>query len=178
MWRSVKKSSICGSPWTTRFDGATPNRDRGRRIEQRSAAPNREDVGNIKTRVYVYEHRSEAVLSRRAFLRRVFLHAILVGFILGGSVVIGVLGFRFFGGLSWMDALMNAALLLGGMGLVAELQNGTGKLFTSAYALYAGVAFLTVAAVLVAPFAHRLLHRLHLEEASNEGPNYSAAQSK
>jgi len=80
------------------------------------------------------------------------------------SLAIGVLGYRFLAGLTWIDALMNAAMILGGMGPVNELSTASGKLFASFYALYAGVAFLAIAAVLVAPFAHRLLHSLHLED--------------
>ncbi|MCJ7796008.1 MAG: hypothetical protein MUQ56_04475, partial [Thermoleophilia bacterium] len=80
------------------------------------------------------------------------------------SLAIGVAGYRFFAGLPWIDALMNAAMILGGMGPVNEISSVPGKLFASVYALYAGVAFLAIAAVLIAPFAHRLLHRLHLDD--------------
>jgi hypothetical protein len=84
------------------------------------------------------------------------------------SLAIGVLGYRFFAGLSWIDALMNAAMILGGMGPVNELSTDSGKLFASVYALYAGVAFLAIAAVMIAPFVHRLLHSLHLEDADRD----------
>ena len=112
----------------------------------------------------VYEHRSEPLLPRRLFLRRIFVHAALVLVFVWLSIAIGVIGFRLLADLSWMDAFLNAALLLGGMGLVSELDTGAGKLFASLYALFAGLAFLTVAAVLIAPFAHRFLHGLHLED--------------
>jgi len=64
-----------------------------------------------------------------------------------------------------VDALLNAAMLLGGMGPVGEIRSTAGKLFASGYALYAGLAFLGAATILLAPIAHRLLHRFHLEEA-------------
>jgi hypothetical protein len=92
------------------------------------------------------------------------VHGLLALTVITVSLAIGVLGYRFFAGFSWIDALMNAAMILGGMGPVNELSSDSGKLFASVYALYAGVAFLAVAAVLIAPFAHRLLHRLHLED--------------
>lgn len=111
-----------------------------------------------------YEHRSEPLLPRHLFIRRIFIHAALVIAFVWLSIALGVLGFHLLGELSWMDAFLNAAMLLGGMGLVSELATAGGKIFASLYALYAGIAFLTVAAVLIAPFAHRFLHGLHLEE--------------
>ena len=115
-------------------------------------------------RVLRYEHRSQAVLPRKHFIRRIIYHVLLALAVVTVSLAIGVLGYRFLAGLSWIDALMNAAMILGGMGPVNEISSVSGKLFATFYALYAGVAFLAIAAVLIAPFAHRLLHRLHLED--------------
>ncbi|WP_376791618.1 hypothetical protein [Thermoflexus sp.] len=115
-------------------------------------------------RVFRYEHRSEPILPRRLFLRRLLFHALLALGLVALSLGIGVFGYHFIAGLSWIDALLNAAMILGGMGPVNELTSDWGKLFASFYALYAGVAFLGASAVLIAPFAHRILHRLHLEE--------------
>lgn len=111
-----------------------------------------------------FEHRTEPVLPRGLFLRRIALHVALAIGLLALSLTLGVLGYRIFAGLSWMDSLLNAAMILAGMGQVSALQGDAGKLFASFYALYAGVAFLAISAVLIAPFAHRLLHRLHLDE--------------
>lgn len=119
----------------------------------------------IKGRVLHYEHRSQPVLQRSLFLRRILNHVLLAVSVVSVSLAMGVLGYRFVAGLSWIDALMNAAMILSGMGPVNELSSVSGKLFASFYALFAGVAFLAIAAVLIAPFAHRLLHRLHLEDA-------------
>jgi hypothetical protein len=66
--------------------------------------------------------------------------------------------------MSWIDALLNASMILGGMGPVNQLQTDGGKVFASFYALFSGVIFLVMAGVVVAPMAHRVLHRLHLEE--------------
>ena len=115
-------------------------------------------------RVLRYEHRSQAVLPRKHFIRRIIYHVLLALAVVTVSLAIGVLGYHFLAGLSWIDALMNAAMILGGMGPVNEISSVSGKLFATFYALYAGVAFLAIAAVLIAPFAHRLLHRLHLED--------------
>jgi len=104
------------------------------------------------------------VLPRKHFIRRIIYHVLLALAVVTVSLAIGVLGYRFLAGFSWIDALMNAAMILGGMGPVNEISSVSGKLFATFYALYAGVAFLAIAAVLTAPFAHRLLHRLHLED--------------
>ena len=111
-----------------------------------------------------YEHRSDPLLPPARFLQRVGAHALVaLGFVVV-SLAIGILGYHFIAGFPWIDALLNAAMILGGMGEVTDLVTRSGKLFASFYALYAGVAFLAVAAVLVAPFVHRLLHRLHVED--------------
>jgi len=115
-------------------------------------------------RVLRYEHRSQPVLPRKHFIRRIIYHVLLALAVVTVSLAIGVVGYRFLAGLSWIDALMNAAMILGGMGPVNEISSVSGKLFATFYALYAGVAFLAIAAVLIAPFAHRLLHRLHMED--------------
>jgi hypothetical protein len=94
-------------------------------------------------------------------LRHGLLALIIVLFSLG----IGVVGYRATEGMSWLDALLDASMILGGMGPVSELHTVGGKLFASAYALFSGVAFLATVGILVAPLAHRLFHHLHLEES-------------
>jgi len=113
----------------------------------------------------MYEHRLDPMLSLEAFLRRLLRHAGIAMGILAGSLMIGVVGFRFLADTAWIDALLNASMLLGGMGPVGELQNwsASGKIFASIYALYSGLVFLIVAGVLIAPVFHRLLHYFHLE---------------
>ena len=110
-----------------------------------------------------YEHQSEPLLPRPLFLRRMFGHFLVSFIVLFVALVIGVLGYHFTEGLPWIDSLVNASMILGGMGPVDVLHTTSGKLFASAYALFAGVAFLATVGILVAPLAHRLLHRLHLE---------------
>jgi len=119
-------------------------------------------------KIFQYEHRSQPVLPRHLFMQRIIFHLLLALSLVLLSLAAGVLGYRFLAGLSWIDALLNAAMILGGMGPVNALSTTGGKVFASLYALYAGVAFLAVAAVLVAPFAHRLLHSLHLEETEQD----------
>ena len=115
-----------------------------------------------------YEHRSQPVLPRAQFFNRILGHLTFAFFLVLVSLAIGVLGYHYTAGLDWLDALMNAAMILGGMGPVNSITSDAGKLFATFYALYAGVAFLAIAAVLIAPFAHRLLHSLHLDELDSD----------
>ncbi len=90
--------------------------------------------------------------------------------IVAGSLAMGVIGFHFLAGIAWIDALLNASMLLGGMGPVGELEkwSAAGKIFASIYALYSGIIFLIAAGLLFAPVFHRFLHRFHLELADKK----------
>lgn len=114
----------------------------------------------------MFEHKKKPLLSRKLFYRRVFLHTAYSFLAIGIALGIGVLGYHLLGTLSWIDAILNAAMILGGMGPVDSLHSESAKLFSAAYALFSGLFFIGIAALLVAPFAHRLLHRLHMDEES------------
>jgi hypothetical protein len=93
----------------------------------------------------------------------------LVGLgVIGASLLLGMTGYVVLENLSWMDAFLNAAMLLGGMGPVHIPQTEGGKLFAGLYALYAGLVLIVVAALLITPVIHRVLHRLHWEDASHD----------
>jgi len=111
----------------------------------------------------MYEHRSHPLLSRAKFARRVFRHLLLALLAIGIALGIGVIGYHCIGDLSWVDSLLNASMILGGMGPVDPLHSSAAKLFASFYALFSGLAFIGIASLMVAPFAHRLLHRFHIE---------------
>ena len=116
----------------------------------------------------MYEHRTEPLLSRRAFAIRLARHAGVSMLLILGSLGLGAVGYHLTEDLPWLDAVLNAAMILTGMGPVSPLCHVSGKLFATFYALYSGVAFLAFAGLLVAPVAHRILHRLHLGEADEE----------
>jgi hypothetical protein len=116
--------------------------------------------------IHRYEHKTQPLLPRIKFLGRVLGHALIALGLLGLALGIGMLGYHLTEGMSWVDALLNASMILGGMGPVNELYTQGGKLFASFYALFSGVAFLASAGLVIAPLAHRLLHRLHLESDS------------
>jgi hypothetical protein len=79
------------------------------------------------------------------------------------SLGIGMVGYHYLESLSWIDSLLNASMILGGMGPVNALQTDAGKIFASFYALYSGIILLASVGVLATPVFHRLLHRFHLE---------------
>lgn len=101
--------------------------------------------------------------SRLTFVARLARGLAIGGGIVAGSLGAGVLGYHELAGLPWIDALLNAAMILTGMGPVDELTTVRAKLFASCYALFSGVAFLSVVAVVFAPVVQRFLHRFHLE---------------
>ena len=113
------------------------------------------------------ETRHQPVASRPRFLRRVALYALLAVGFLATSLLVGVVGYHRFAGLPWLDAVLDASMILTGMGPVSPMTTPAAKLFASAYALFSGVAFLTTASILLAPVVHRLLHKLHVVDKSD-----------
>jgi hypothetical protein len=109
------------------------------------------------------EHRRQPLADRRIFLRRAARYLGLSLLIISGSLGIGVLGYHYTEGLSWLDSLLNASMILGGMGPVDAVHTTAGKWFASFYALFSGMVLLVAVGVLIAPVFHRFLHRFHLE---------------
>ena len=112
----------------------------------------------------MYEHRHAPLLSRSRFLLRMTQHSTGAVALLGGSLLWGMWGYMYFEKLRALDAFLNAAMLLGGMGPIEQPQTDGGKLFAGIYALYAGIVVLAAAGIILAPMMHRFLHRFHLEE--------------
>jgi hypothetical protein len=112
----------------------------------------------------MYEHHSQPLISKGAYLRRQVFHFFIAAIMIGGSLLLGMAGYHWLEGLSWLDSLVNASMLLGGMGPVNGIQTNAGKVFASFYALYSGIVFLIVVGIMFAPLFHRFLHRFHLEE--------------
>lgn len=112
----------------------------------------------------MYESKHQQMLSHSAFVRRIVWHLVAASALIGGSLTIGMAGYAFFEHLSWVDAFLNASMLLGGMGPVDPPQTTPGKLFAGCYALYAGLVFIAVSALMFTPLLHRVLHRIHLDE--------------
>jgi len=116
----------------------------------------------------MYERYNEPVLSRRAFAARVLRHTALAALLLLASLAVGVVGYMSLAHLSFVDAFLNAAMILGGMGPVDLLTTDSAKLFAGLYALYCGIFFLVIAGLILAPFLHRVLHLLNLDDDDDE----------
>ena len=79
------------------------------------------------------------------------------------ALSLGLAGYHFIAGFDWIDSLLEASMILGGMGPVRELPNDTAKVFASVYALFSGVIFIALMGIILAPVAHRVLHKFHVE---------------
>jgi hypothetical protein len=115
-------------------------------------------------RLFHYERRGQHPVPVARFVRRLFFHALVVLALGGLSLFIGMWGYVRFEGLSWLDAFLNAAMLLGGMGPIHEPVTRDGKLFAGLYALYCGLVVIAAAGFLIAPVIHRVMHTLHWDE--------------
>ena len=114
------------------------------------------------------ENRKQKVTPLPHFLFRLGRYGLFAFGLIVFSVLLGTFGYHHFGQISWLDSFHMACMILTGMGPVAEMTTPTAKIFSSMYALYSGVAFLSITAVFFAPIIHRLLHILHVEQDDNE----------
>ena len=111
----------------------------------------------------MFEHRRQPLVSQRIYYRRFARSAGLGLLIILASLLIGIAGYHFLEGMSWLDAFVNAAMILSGMGPVGTFQTNAGKFFAGCYALYSGLALITTTGIVFAPVFHRFLHKFHLE---------------
>ena len=109
------------------------------------------------------ERRFQPLLSRREFAWRYLRWGTAAATILIVSLAIGICGYHYLNGISWIDSILNASMILGGMGPVDTLKNNTAKLFASFYALYSGLLLISLAGLMLTPLVHRFLHKFHLE---------------
>lgn len=118
----------------------------------------------------MYERRRAPLLPPRKFAARMGAHLLAALGVVSGSLAIGVVGFHSYEPtFTWLDAYLNAAMLLGGMGQVDPPRTSGGKFFAGTYALYAGLVVIFVTGLLLAPLLHRMMHRFHWVE-KDEGP--------
>jgi hypothetical protein len=112
----------------------------------------------------MYEHYKQPLLSPREFFIRMLQHGGWALLLLGISLTVGVLGFHFFSNQIWIDALLNSAMLLGGMGPIGDMGPTTGKLFATFFAIYSGLVFIAASGILFTPVFHRVIHKFHLAQ--------------
>jgi hypothetical protein len=128
----------------------------------------------------IFENRNAPLLPITTFRRRMVACFGIAFLTILAGVGIGLLGYRYLAGFSWVDSLLNACMILGGMGPVGALPNDGAKIFASFYALFSGLVFISVVALLIAPLAHRMLHRFHLaaEDVDSEELERSGSNEK
>jgi hypothetical protein len=125
--------------------------------------------GSASASKWGFETHSEPLLPASLFVGRVLRSCALSTAILTAALGIGVVGYHLVAALPWIDSLLNASMILSGMGPVNELRGDAAKIFASAYALFSGVVFITSMGVLVAPVLHRFMHRFHLDGGKDAG---------
>lgn len=111
----------------------------------------------------MYENKRQPLATRKIYIRRIFKNLLVGLLIIFICLMIGVAGYHYTSGIKWLDALHNASMILSGMGPVVDIKTVSGKWFSSFYALFSGVVFITNIGIILAPAIHRFFHRLHLE---------------
>ena len=111
----------------------------------------------------MFEHRTQPLVTRKVFLARLARSAVVALVIVFAALFVGMVGYHGLEKMPWIDAFVNAAMILSGMGPVSSLQTNAGKFFAGCYALFSGLAFITAIGVVFAPVFHRFLHKFHLE---------------
>ncbi len=124
----------------------------------------------------ILEHKHQPLAPLPVFLHRVVLSFGLAGTVIAVSLALGLAGYHWIAGQAWIDALLNASMILGGMGPVSSLNSDAAKVFASLYALYSGLVLIAVMGILIAPIAHRMLHRFHLD-SDPDAPRSSQSRS-
>lgn len=118
----------------------------------------------------MFESHASPLASRRVFARRMAMFGIMAALVAGTALLIGILGYRYIAGMAWVDSLLNASMILGGMGPMGDLPSDGAKVFASAYALFSGLVFISVMGIVLTPAAHRMLHVFHLDEDEENTP--------
>jgi len=112
----------------------------------------------------MYENRKQPLASREKYIKRVLRNILFSLYVIVASLLIGIAGYHYLANIPWIDALHNAAMILSGMGPVVTITNDAGKIFSTFYALFSGIVFISNVGLILAPLAHRLFHRINLEE--------------
>src|SRR5437667_11372393 len=114
------------------------------------------------------ERRSDPLAPTSIFVRRLLASLGIALSLIAVALSIGIAGYHILGRFSWIDSLLEASMILGGMGPVNELPNDAVKIFASAYALFSGLMFIAVMGVVLAPVVHRILHKFHVDESATD----------
>lgn len=121
-----------------------------------------------KHKLLKFENKRDPVLSHGLWIKRILNTVWLALLVIAVSLTIGITGYHFISGLPWIDAILEASMILGGMGAVAPMTTDAAKLFASAYALMSGLIIITTTGILLAPFLHRMMHHFHADDGNDK----------
>ena len=119
---------------------------------------------NSKFRAFRFERHHDLLAPRSVFFKRVAVSLLMAFGMIGFALAIGIVGYHALAGLGWIDSLLEASMILGGMGPVNPLANDAAKIFASLYALFSGLMFIGIMGVVLSPIVHRFLHKFHVDE--------------
>jgi hypothetical protein len=111
-----------------------------------------------------FERRNEKLAPRSVFIKRLLVAELFALGLIAVALIIGIAGYHFIAGFDWIDSLLEASMILGGMGPIKELPNDTAKIFASIYALFSGLIFIGVMGIVLGPVVHRIMHKFHVDE--------------
>ncbi|MBA4391585.1 MAG: hypothetical protein C0399_11725 [Syntrophus sp. (in: bacteria)] len=111
----------------------------------------------------MYEQKHQKIAPPAVFMRRMVAHIVMAGLLSAVVLFVGIAGYHWIGGLGWVDSLLEASMILGGMGPVNPVTTTGGKIFASGYALFSGLAFIALIGIVLAPAVHRMLHMFHAD---------------
>jgi hypothetical protein len=112
----------------------------------------------------MFERRHEKLAPISVFVRRMAASVVMAGILIAVALFIGVIGYHWIAGFDWVDSLLEASMILGGMGPVNSLTTTGAKMFASGYALFSGLVFIAIMGIILAPVTHRMLHKFHIDE--------------
>jgi hypothetical protein len=112
----------------------------------------------------MFEQKHEKLAPVSVFVKRIVASAVMAGILIAGALFIGIAGYHWIGRFGWVDSLLEASMILGGMGPVNPLPTAGAKIFASGYALFSGLVFIAVMGIVLAPVTHRMLHTFHIDE--------------
>ncbi|MFZ2312546.1 MAG: hypothetical protein WAV82_07995 [Methylobacter sp.] len=112
----------------------------------------------------MFERRHEKLAPISVFVRRMAVSVVMAGILIAVALFIGVIGYHWIAGFDWVDSLLEASMILGGMGPVNSLATTGAKMFASGYALFSGLVFIAIMGIILAPVTHRMLHKFHIDE--------------
>ena len=119
-------------------------------------------------KIPAFERRSDKLAPRSVFVKRQIFSLAIGVMLLGCVLSIGIAGYHWIAGLDWVDSLLEASMILGGMGPINPLSTSASKVFASSYALFSGVIFIALMGIILTPFAHRMLHKFHVDDKDEE----------